>query len=77
MTFVGNRAPLDYASDMTIAAAPQVRCPNNHVLTRYDVEYCPAGHQHHVYSCPMRRGAGSCGKVVVVPPRGNACQPER
>jgi hypothetical protein len=49
-------------------------CRHRHQLIRFEVTHCPAGHEHRVFRCPMRYGAGWCGDRVVVPPYTATCR---
>lgn len=52
----------------------EIRCRHGHVLVRFEVDGCDAGHEHRVHVCPLRRGSRRCGDVVVVPPYGPGCE---
>lgn len=50
-----------------------IKCRNGHALVRWVDQWCEAGHIHQVAVCPMRRGSGTCGDVVVIPEFGPGC----
>lgn len=54
-----------------------VECSRRHILIRFDVEVCPAGHVHRVWVCPMKIGTERCGEVVIIPPFTSACDKDK